>query len=136
MKIRTFEKYPFDYAYTQINLGSIYISLANVRDKEQNLAKAIQTYEDALKIRTTEKYPFDYALIQSNLGNAYKSLSEVQDKEKNITNTILSYEEALKIFNNEKYPLYYKTVISLIDETKPFILVKTLILFQIISPEF
>jgi len=41
--------------------------LAEVRDKEANLEKAINAFQEALKIRTVESYPINYATTQSNL---------------------------------------------------------------------
>ena len=81
--------------------------LLRVRDKEENLAKAIRAYEEALKIKTLEKYPIDYAMTQNNLGNAYGTFSEVRDREENLTKAVRAYEEALKIRTIEKYPLDY-----------------------------
>jgi tetratricopeptide (TPR) repeat protein len=100
---------------TQYNLGIAYNSLAEVRDKEKNLTKAIFAYKEALKIRTIEKYPIDYAMTQNNLGNAYRSFAEIRDKEENLTKAIRAYEETLKIYIVEKYPLYYKKVNENID---------------------
>ena len=78
-----------------------------MRDKEENSAKAIHAYEEALKIRTIDKYPLDYARTQNNLGNAYWNLGNVRDKEENLTKAIRAFEEALKIRTLEKYPIEY-----------------------------
>ncbi|OYT41998.1 MAG: hypothetical protein B6U86_01340, partial [Candidatus Altiarchaeales archaeon ex4484_43] len=86
-----------------------YRTLAEVRNKEENLTKAIRAYEEALKIRTVEKYPVNYATTQNNLGNAYRTLAEVRNKEENLTKAIRAYEEALKIYTVEKYPVNYAT---------------------------
>ncbi len=107
-------------AYGHINnsRGICYYNLAIVKDKEDNLTRAIQAYEQALKIRTVEKYPVDYAMTQNNLGNAYSTLAEVRDKEANLKKAIQTYEQALKIYTLEKYPLYHKVVMSNMENAK------------------
>ena len=106
---------------TQNNLGTAYRTLSEVRDKEENLTKAIRAYEEALKIYTVEKYPVDYAMTQNNLGTAYRTLSEVRDKEENLTKAIRAYEEALKIRTVEKYPLFHKWIMSNMEKTRQVI---------------
>src|SRR3990172_445797 len=95
------------YAHIKSNEGICYFNLATIKNKEENLARAIQAYEEALKIRTVEKYPLDYAATQNSLGAAYNTLAEVRDKEENLAKAIHAYEEALKIRTVEKYPLDY-----------------------------
>ena len=46
-KYYTIEKYPLNYAVTQNNLGNAYGFLSAVRDKEDNLNKSINAYEEA-----------------------------------------------------------------------------------------
>ncbi|TKJ45245.1 hypothetical protein CEE35_04595 [Candidatus Aerophobetes bacterium Ae_b3b] len=118
LKTVSVRKYPEIYAHIKHNEGICYYELANVRDKEQNLTRAIRAYEEALKIRTVEKYPLDYATAQSNLGLAYCNLAEVRDKEENLTRAIRAYEEALKIYTVEKYPLYYEIMMSNMGKAK------------------
>jgi tetratricopeptide (TPR) repeat protein len=58
---------------TQNNLGTAYVRLAEVRDREGNLERAIAAYREALRFRTPETAPLEYATTQNNLGNAYVS---------------------------------------------------------------
>jgi len=48
-----------EYATTQNDLGNPYVDLAGVRDKESNLEKAINAYQEALKIYTVKRYPIE-----------------------------------------------------------------------------
>jgi len=110
----SYDKFPYEYAMAQNNLGNAYQGLSKVRDKETNSQNAINAYQEALKIYTVEKYPINYAMAQNNLGSSYRSLAEVRDKEVNAQNAINAFKEALTIFTVETYPIYYaKTQINL-----------------------
>ena len=114
LKVRTFEKFPQDYAMTQMNLGLAYCGLSEVRDKESNLGIAIKACQEALKVYTFEKFPQDYATTQMNMGNAYGGLSEVKDKKANLGLAIKAYQESLKVLTFEKSPQNYtKTQMNL-----------------------
>jgi len=63
-----------DYATTQNNLGIAYDTLAEVRDKEKNLAKAIRAFEEALKIYTVERYPLYHEIVASNMSRAKQQM--------------------------------------------------------------
>ncbi len=54
----------------QNNLGLAYGDLAEVRDKEENLENAIQSYQEALKIFTIDRYPIYYSRTMRNLAQA------------------------------------------------------------------
>ncbi|MCK4735767.1 MAG: tetratricopeptide repeat protein, partial [Methanophagales archaeon] len=54
LKIVSSKKFSDEYARTQNNLGVAYCNLAEVRDTESNLEKAIYAYQEALNIRTVE----------------------------------------------------------------------------------
>jgi tetratricopeptide (TPR) repeat protein len=95
----SYNKFPYEYAMAQNNLGNAYLDLAKVRDKEVNAQNAINAYQEALKIYTVEKYPINYAMAQNNLGNAYLDLVKVRDKEVNAQNAVLL----------QKIWLFYKT---------------------------
>jgi hypothetical protein len=51
--------------------------LSDVRDKESNLEKAINAFQEALKMLTIKSYPVGYATTQSNLGIVYGDLADV-----------------------------------------------------------
>jgi tetratricopeptide (TPR) repeat protein len=89
-----------------------------VRDKVDNLERAIQAYQEALKIRTLESYPIDYARTQNNLGGAYWSLAQVLDKRDNLDKAIQAYQEALRIFTLDRYPLDYSIMMRDLAEAR------------------
>ncbi|MCD6451897.1 MAG: tetratricopeptide repeat protein [Acidobacteria bacterium] len=109
LKVYTPEKFPYEYALTQYNLGTAYGTLAEVENKRENCTKAINAYNQAFEVYTIEKYPYDYAGTQNNLGNAYLTLAEVENKRGNCIKAINAFNEALKVFTIEKYPYEYAT---------------------------
>ena len=112
------EKEPEIYSYIRNNQGICYHRLAEEKDKEVNLGKAILAYEETLRVRTIWQYPEEYAETQNNLGGAYWALSEVRDKEENLKKVVLAYEEALRVYTPEKYPYKYWYVKSNLEKVK------------------
>jgi tetratricopeptide (TPR) repeat protein len=102
----------------QNNLGAAYWTLAEIRDKAKNSARAIVAYEEALRVYTLERHPEDYAMIQNNLGAAYRSLAAVMAKKENLAKAINAYEKALKIYTAANYPLYHKRVTANLELTR------------------
>jgi tetratricopeptide (TPR) repeat protein len=76
-------------------------------DRADNLARAIQCYQEALRFRTPEAAPLDYATTQNNLGNAYADLP-TGDRADNLARAIQCYQEALKILTAEAFPHYHE----------------------------
>ena len=79
--------------------------MAEVRDKESNLRKGINAYNEALNVSTIESYPLDNSMTLNNLGTAYGDLANIKDKEINLEKAINSFQENLNIYTVEKYPL-------------------------------
>jgi len=99
-----------NYAGVQVGLGNAYSSLAEVRDKKNNLEKAIDAYKYALDVYTIDKHPSEYAAAQNNLGIAYFTIAEFQDiwgKLNSTQKAILAIEEALKVYTVENDSLRY-----------------------------
>ena len=67
-------KYPEIYAHIKSGEGVCYYRLANVRDKEENITRAIRAFEEALRIYTVEKYPLYYEIIMSNMRKAKQKI--------------------------------------------------------------
>jgi tetratricopeptide (TPR) repeat protein len=109
LKVYIIDKYPYQYAMTQNNLGNAYSELSIVEDKAENCKKAIKAYTKALKVYTFDEFPCDYALTQNNLGNAYSELSRVEDKAENCKKAIKAYTKALKVYTFDKFPYQYAT---------------------------
>ena len=59
---------------TQKNLGNAYLGLSKVRDRKENLDKAIEAYKEALKIYTRDKYPEYHKMMMTNLEQAKEIL--------------------------------------------------------------
>jgi len=66
-KIISEGKDPDDYGHIKNNEGICYSNLAKEINKEENLAKAIRAYEEALKIYAVEKYPLYHKIVKSNM---------------------------------------------------------------------
>jgi tetratricopeptide (TPR) repeat protein len=109
LKVRTFDKFPMNYAMTQNNLGNAYATLGEVENTVGNCKLAIQAYHEALKVYAFDKFPIDYAMTQNNLGAAYRMLGEVENKAGNCKLAIQAYNEALKIYT-EEFPEPHKGV--------------------------
>jgi len=67
LKVRTLDDLPMDYAETQYNLGNVYSTLAEVKDKAENCEKAVQAYQEALSIYTKEEFSEIYRIIGENI---------------------------------------------------------------------
>jgi len=76
LKVYTVDRYPVNYAAVQTNLGSAYMGLAELHNKEDCLSNAISAYKSSLGVYTVDKYPAEFAKAHKNIGNACKSLSE------------------------------------------------------------
>ena len=92
---------------TQNNLGIAYTALSQIREREDNLQKAINAFKEALKMNTIDDNPINYAATQNNLGGAYVALSKVRENENNLQKAINAFEEALKVYTIESYPIDY-----------------------------
>jgi tetratricopeptide (TPR) repeat protein len=107
LEIYTFDKYPYNYATTQNNLGNVYGALSEIKDKVNNCKRAINAYNEALKVHTFGKYPYDYAMAQNNLGATYYELSLVEGKADNCRKAIDACNQALRVYTFDEYPYDY-----------------------------
>ncbi len=81
--------------------GFIFFKKAFFENKNENIKKSIQYYEEALKFREKEKVPYKYAATKFNLGNAYLSLRDGNEKE-NVLKAIAHFEDALSVEKDQK----------------------------------
>ena len=72
------------------------INLSEVRDKGENLEKAIEACDEALVVYTRSDFPYQYAGTQNNRGNAYRNLADVRDEAENLEKALEAFDEALK----------------------------------------
>lgn len=103
LTIHTQINFPFDWAATQNNLGTVYRK--RIRgNRAENFEQAIQCYQNALTTRSTQDFPLEWASTQNNLGNAYSERIK-GDRAENLEKAIASYENALIIYTQAKFPL-------------------------------
>ncbi|MEA1995822.1 MAG: tetratricopeptide repeat protein [Campylobacterota bacterium] len=76
LKITSEKEDPNLYAHIKNNEGISYFNLGIVREKEENLTKAIRAYEEALKIYTVEKYPLYHRGVLSNLKRTKQEMKQ------------------------------------------------------------
>jgi len=67
-------KYPDIYARIMNSQGMCYFGWARVRDKKENLTKAIRACEETLRIYTVERYPLYHEEVASNMRKAQREL--------------------------------------------------------------
>ncbi len=83
----------FGYAYDQRVKG----------DRNENLKKAIDYYEQALVFFEKEKYPESWAMIKAGIGQAFAG-TKYGNEITNISNAIENYLDTLLIYTKDKYP--------------------------------
>jgi CHAT domain-containing protein/tetratricopeptide (TPR) repeat protein len=93
------------YAAMQTNLGKAYVDLTT-GNREENLARAIACYQEALRFWTSETAPDEYATVQADLGRAYAD-KRTGNREENLLLAIDSYQEALRFWTPETAPYDY-----------------------------
>ncbi|MBF0525912.1 MAG: hypothetical protein HQK56_12545, partial [Deltaproteobacteria bacterium] len=94
---------PERYGHILYYRGLAYYKLALAGDREDNLARSIQSFEEALRVYSSDGYAVDRAKVQNDLGSAYSLQAEIQDKEKNLAAAVNAFEQALQTFSPEKY---------------------------------
>jgi tetratricopeptide (TPR) repeat protein len=81
--------------------GFLFFKLAFIEDRNYNLKKSIEHYENALKYRTVEKDPYKYASTKYNLGNSYLSLRDGNERA-NILTAIKHFEDSYNVRKEQK----------------------------------
>ena len=76
LEVFTRERLPLDWARTQNNLGSAFLSLGERQPMAGWFEKAIQAYSAALQVLSRKEAPLDWAAAQSNLGFVLLRLCE------------------------------------------------------------
>ncbi|HEY9837498.1 MAG TPA: tetratricopeptide repeat protein, partial [Vampirovibrionales bacterium] len=103
------EAQPAIWARIQNNLGAVYSELARYRDRQENLERSIQAYQQALDYRQRESGGDlrPYAATQNNLGTAYWNLAQHRDAAENLKQAVSAYSEALRHHSRSEQPLEY-----------------------------
>ena len=95
------------YAREQFELGKKY-RLLTTGDRQANLQRSIQHFNEALRFWTAQSAPADYALAQNNLGIVYYNLP-TGNRVANLRRAIDCYTEALRIWTTEFHPRDHAT---------------------------
>ncbi len=103
----TEDRYPYQWAMTQNNLGNVYSE--RIRgDKAENQEQAIACYSAALRVRTEQTVPFDWAMTQNNLGAVYQERIR-GDKAENQEQALACYSAALRVYTEQSVPYQWAT---------------------------
>jgi tetratricopeptide (TPR) repeat protein len=105
LKVSTREKFPLDWAATQISLGIALATLGARESGTEHLEAAVAAFREALKERTREKLPLQWATTQNNLGGALSILGERESGTESLKAAVAAHLEALKELTREKVPL-------------------------------
>ena len=99
------ETFHFKWAGLQNNLGMAYLERSK-GEPADNIARAIEHFEQAQTVMTQEKMPFEWANIMNNIGRAYLERRD-GDRGDNIQQAIRRHCSALSVFNPEQFSLEY-----------------------------
>jgi len=113
LKVYNPEKYPFEYALLQQNLGASYLNdFIETGSKEYppnttSLDIALSHLKNTHDYFTFDKRPIDYAKIKKIEGLVYVNLGLSKDREKNFILAKNAYTESLKVRNPIDFPREY-----------------------------
>ena len=91
--------------------GFVFFKLAFIEDRNNNLRKSIEHYENSLKFRAKDKNPYKYASTKYNLGNAYLSLRDGNERE-NIMQAIKEFQEAYEVRREKPNSMEFGVIIN------------------------
>ena len=100
-------RYPQDWAYTQLNLGSLYHTLGDRTGAREYLDMSLKAYRDAAKVLTKKAAPEQWAGLQMNIGNVQATLGERGGGAKALRESVKSMEAALSVWTREAYPVNF-----------------------------
>lgn len=99
------KRYPEDWAYTQLNLGGLYQSLADMTGDARYLDKALKGYSGAADVMTRKAAPKVWAGLQVNMANAYAARAKRDGGVKDLQRAAKALEAALSIWTRDADPL-------------------------------
>ncbi|MEA5514472.1 CHAT domain-containing protein [Nodularia sp. UHCC 0506] len=105
LTVFTQDRFPYEWATTQNNLGAAY-SHRIQGTKSENLELAIFCYQQALQEYARDRFPNEWARTQNNLGNAYSQRIQ-GNKAANLETAIFYYQQALQEYTPEAFPQDY-----------------------------
>ncbi len=104
---RTRERWPLDWAATQMNLGNALKALGEWEEGESGKAQlkaAVVAFQEALKERTRKRVPLLWAGTQMNLGDALRILGEREGGTALLDEAVVAFHEALKEWTRARVP--------------------------------
>jgi len=99
------KRYPEDWAYTQLNLGSLRLTLAEQGGGRKQLDLALKAFDGAARVFTREAAPEQWAGIRMNVGNAQAQMGDNGGGVEAYRKSIVAIEEALTVWTREAYPV-------------------------------
>ena len=114
--ILTLKKNHYMCALVSRDLGRAYYEKSKVRNKKENLLKAIELFEFAVSV---DEFAADFKQFfgtNIDIGRAYNELALIENREENSTKAIRYLELATSAFSLENSPIIYAEImISLAD---------------------
>jgi len=99
------KRYPEDWAYTQLNLGTLRLSLADRGGGKKQLDLALKAFDGAARIFTRKAAPGQWAGLRMNVGNIEARRGDRGGGVDAYRRSIAAIEEALTVWTREAYPL-------------------------------
>jgi hypothetical protein len=99
------KRYPEDWAYTQLNLGSLRLALAERGGGKKQLDLALKAFDGASRIFTRKAAPEEWAGLRMNVGNAEAQLGDSGGGVEAYRRSVTAIEEALTVWTREAYPV-------------------------------
>jgi len=99
------KRYPEDWAYTQLNLGSLRMTLAERGGGKKQLDLALKAFDGAARVFTRKAAPEQWAGLRMNVGNVEAQLGDRGGGADSYRKSVAAIEEALTIWTREAYPV-------------------------------
>nr|WP_230458554.1 CHAT domain-containing tetratricopeptide repeat protein [Microcystis aeruginosa] len=102
LEVYTREAFPYEWAWTQNNLGSA-CSYRIRGERADNLELAIAAYNLSLEVYTREAFPEEWARTQNNLAIAYRNRIR-GERADNLELAIAAYNLSLEVYTRDAFP--------------------------------
>jgi hypothetical protein len=102
---RTRERFPLQWARTQLNLGIALARLSEPQGGTARLEEAVEAFRAALLEHTRDQVPLDWATAQHNLGIALRRLGELQGGTVRLEEAVQAHCAALEERTRGRVPL-------------------------------
>lgn len=99
------KRYPEDWAYTQLNLGSLRMTLAERGGGKKQLDLALKAFDGAARVFTRKAAPEQWAGLRMNVGNVEAQLGDRGGGSDSYRKSVAAIEEALTVWTREAYPV-------------------------------